>query len=374
METREKKTTIGRLWRLCPVRHTLLGLSLLWLGFYFCFRGNRALMNAICRIFVRPWHQTAGRLYSMAPFSVAQWVIVGWIIAGLAFAAQLVIHVVRNHSRGALYRWFISLLTMTMTIFGLFSLWWGVYYYSDSFAEQAGLERRAISVEELESVTRYFAEMANEYSSQVQRDADGVFTADFRELFDRSETLYHAVEKDFPCLSGPDLRAKPVVFSRFMSWIDNTGFFFAYTAEANVNVDCPMALLPATIGHELAHQRGVAHEDEANFVGVLACMTGGDAAFQYSGALMAYVYLGNALHSTDYDVWLAVYESLNEDVQRDLRVHNAYWAQFDTPAADISNKVYEGFLRTYGDDRGMRSYDACVDLLVLYYLDAAQES
>ena len=60
-----------------------------------------------------------------------------------------------------------------------------------------------------------------------------------------------------------------------------------------MNVDCPMALLPATIAHELAHQRGVAGEDEANFVAVAACLADGDPTFVYSGALMAYVYLGN---------------------------------------------------------------------------------
>ena len=48
METRErKKNRIARVWRLCPVRHTLLLLSLLWLGFYFTFRSRREWMKAI---------------------------------------------------------------------------------------------------------------------------------------------------------------------------------------------------------------------------------------------------------------------------------------------------------------------------------------
>ena len=261
---------------------------------------------------------------------------------------------------------------MAFTLFGLFSLWWGVFYYSDSFVSQSGLTRRPISNAELESVTAYFGSVANEYSSEVERDGRGIFTADLDELFDQSPTLYHPAEELFPCLTGPELRAKPVVFSRIMSYINNTGFFFPYTAEANVNVDCTMALLPATIAHELAHQRGVAREDEANFAAVAACMASGDDAYTYSGALMAYVYLGNALHDSDYEAWLRVYDSLNEDVHRDLRDHNAYWDRFDTKAAEVSDKVYEGFLKTYGDDRGMRSYDACVDLLVLYYLDKTE--
>ena len=372
METREKnRISVAAWWRLCPVRHSLLLLSLAWVGVYFATRENKRWMQFLSGTLVRPWHRLAGRIYSLVPFSAAEWIIALWIGLGLCFLVQLVIHIRRRHSGEALYRWVVSILAMATTLFGLFSLWWGVFYYSGTFAETSGLERRAISSEELRSVTAWFADMANEYSDQVERDERGVFTADRRDLFDRSRTLYHGIEKVFPELEGPELRAKPVVFSRIMSLMNNTGFFFPYTAEANLNVDCPTALLPATIAHELAHQRGVAREDEANFVAVAACLADGDAEYVYSGALMAYIYLGNALHSTDYAAWEEVYRSLNEDVRRDLDDHNAYWARFDTKVAEVSDKVYEVFLETYGDDRGMKSYDACVDLLTLYYLNKA---
>ena len=84
---------------------------------------------------------------------------------------------------------------------------------------------------------------------------------------------------------------------------------------------------------------------------------------------MAYIYLGNALHKADYEVWYALYERICPEARLDLNAHNAYWAQFDTPVQEASNKIYEAFLETYGDDRGMQSYGACVDLLVAYYID-----
>ena len=371
METKAKKNRIAGLWRLCPVRHTLLCLVLLWLAIYFASRSNRVWMNTLYALLVRPWHRAAGRFYSLVRFSAAEWIIALWVVMGVGFLAQLVIHVRRSSGWRALWRWAMTLLTVVGLLFGLFCLWWGVCYYADSFSQQAGLARRAISIEELASVTQYFATLANEYAGRVARDGSGAFTAERRALFDHSAVLYHAVEADFPCLAGPDLRAKPAVFSPVMSYMDNTGYYFCFTAEANVNTDCPMALLPATIAHELAHQRGVAAEDEANFVAVCACLADGDPTFVYSGALMAYVYLGNALHSADYDRWHAIYASLNEDVCRDLSLHNLYWEKYDTPIAEVTDRVYEQVLKTYGDDRGMKSYDACVDLLTVYYLDRA---
>ena len=134
----------------------------------------------------------------------------------------------------------------------------------------------------------------------------------------------------------------------------------------------PLTLLPATIAHELAHQRGVAAEDEANFVSVLASLENGQEDYVYSAAVMAYIYLGNALCKADSARWAAVYATLSDAVRRDLGAHNAYWDRFDQPVKEVSDRVYTAFLRTYGDDRGLQSYGACVDLLVAYYGETAR--
>lgn len=370
METTEKKKiTFRSLWRLCPARHVVLLVSLAWLAAYFLLRGNKAVMNALCRTLVRPWHAFAGKLFSAAPFSVTEWVILCLVTLGIVLLILLVVRLIRRRWSKA-YRTGMTVLSVSAALFALFCLWWGVLYYSDSFTEQSGLERRDISVQELETVTKYFAAQANALGEYVERGEDGVFTADKDAIFRRSADIYDGAEQIFPCLAAPAVRAKPVVLSRLLSYIHYTGFFFPYTAEANLNTDSPACLLPSTIAHELAHLRGVAREDEANFCAVVACMESGDDEYRYSGALLAYIYLGNALYSADYDAWHEVYSSLSEAVRADLTANNAYWKQFETTAADVSEKVYESFLQTYGDDRGMQSYGACVDLLTVYYLNA----
>ena len=370
METTEKKKIMFRsFWRLCPARHIVLLMSLAWIAAYFLLRGNKAVMNALCRTLVRPWHAFAGRLFSAVPFSVTEWVILFLVALGVVLLIVLLVRLIRRRWAKA-YRTGMTILSVSAALFALFCLWWGVLYYSDSFTEQAGLERRDVSVQELETVTKYFAAQANTLAERTERDGNGVCAMDKDAIFRRSADIYEGAEQTFPCLAAPAVRAKPVVLSRLLSYIHYTGFFFPYTAEANLNADSPVCLLPSTIAHELAHLRGVAREDEANFCAVVACMESGDDEYRYSGALLAYIYLGNALYSADYDAWHEVYSSLSEAVRADLTANNAYWKQFETPAADVSEKVYESFLQTYGDDRGMQSYGACVDLLTVYYLNA----
>ena len=57
----------------------------------------------------------------------------------------------------------------------------------------------------------------------------------------------------------------------------------------------------------------------------------------------------------------------------DLQENNRYWAQFESPVQTVTNTVYEGFLQSYGQTLGMRSYGACVDLLVNYCAEDAAE-
>jgi len=248
---------------------------------------------------------------------------------------------------------------------------WGVYYKTADFSEVSGLQDKAVSTDELYAVTSYFAECANTYAEQTQRDENGLFRADIGELLDQSATLYGPIVKKYPCLDGPSLRAKPLIFSKFMSWINFTGFFFPMTGEANLNTDAPHCLLPATIAHELAHQRGVAREDQANFVGVIACLESGKPDYCYSACLLAYIHLENALNQTDPARGKEISQKLSDKVKADLTANNEYWQARETAAAAVSKSVYSKFLAGYGEERGLKSYGACVDLLVAYYYNAA---
>lgn len=108
-------------------------------------------------------------------------------------------------------------------------------------------------------------------------------------------------------------------------------------------------------------------EQEANFVAVLASLESGDAVYIYSSALMAYNYLASALMGADYYLWEEVYESLDENVLRDMEASAQYWREYNTKAKGTSESIYASFLKGQGQTLGLMSYGACVDLLVTYY-------
>ena len=367
-----KKRGPAAIWGLCPKRHMLLLVSAGLIALHLLTRRNRDLMVFLSERVVRPLHRALGRLNAHVPFSAAELLLALFAAAVLLYVTVQIVSLIRKGERWArLYRTLMTLLTAGTAVYALFCLLWGVYYYADDFAARSGFENREISVEQLASVTRWFAEKANEYASEVPRDENGLCASDREEILRRSPEVFDKTEKSYPCLAGPPLAAKGIVCSRVMSYLDFSGFFFPFTAEANVNTDMPVCDLAATVAHELSHQRGVAKEQEANFTAVLACLDCGDPDYCYSACLLAYTHLGNALYGADHKAWEEIVGSLDENVVRDLRSRSAYWAQFDTPVQTASNAVYEGFLHSYDQTLGLKSYGACVDLLVnCYYADS----
>ncbi|NMB02581.1 MAG: DUF3810 domain-containing protein, partial [Firmicutes bacterium] len=44
----------------------------------------------------------------------------------------------------------------------------------------------------------------------------------------------------------------------------------------------------------------------------------------------------------------------------------AYWERYESPASKAASAMYDGFLKSHGQTLGVRSYGACVDLLVTW--------
>ena len=165
----------------------------------------------------------------------------------------------------------------------------------------------------------------------------------------------------------PDQQPKGIAFSKVMSAMNFTGFYFPFTGESNVNMDSPAMLLASTCAHELAHQRGIASEQQCNFLAVLACTRCDDANYNYSGWLLGYIHLSNALYRADREAWQEVRDSLPAEVLADLRSNSAYWSHYRGLTAAFTQSLNDKMIKTYGDALGTQSYGAVVDLLVAYY-------
>ena len=122
--------------------------------------------------------------------------------------------------------------------------------------------------------------------------------------------------------------------------------------------------IPFTTCHELSHLKGFMREDEANFIGWLACVRSEEAYFNYSGWIAAYIYAGNALAKYDRETHAMLAASLYPKVRTDLHAGSAFWAQYEGPVAETHDKVNDTYLKFNHQSDGVESYGRMVDLLL----------
>lgn len=372
----EKTAHKKNLRRLAPVRLGITLLCLLAVALIYALRVDEGAMLWVYEHVTHPYHLFMSKLCSHFAFSAAELVYAAAILGLAAYLLWCVYRLIRFPEKlWQLYRLVLTLAMAGAVFWAGLNVMWTPCYYAPGFAEQSGVDDGPLELEELETVTRWFAALASEYADEVPRDENGACTTDRDSVLDRAAGVFEGAAELYPFLDGEALRPKPIHFSRIMSCLDFTGFFFPMTGEANLNMDSPVFLLPSTSQHEIAHQRGVAMEQECNFVAVLSCLESEYADFRYAGAALAYIYLGNALAGADYEAYTEIYYSLSDTVRADFKAQSAYWDEFrDSAAQKASNTVYDSFLKSNGQELGMQSYGACVNLLVHYYIDEAREA
>ncbi len=333
----------------------------------------RGFANFVTVWFSRPVKALLGTVFGVIPLSVMELEYIAAFLFILIWNIRTVALAVRREDglRLALRRTGVFLLVIAYLL--VFFLWcFAIDYRSDSFSERSGLEAGPVETEDLYVVTKYFVQSAAQYAKEVKRDGDLHWAEELDGYLGSSKYIYENLNSEFPFLSARSrVPKKMYLTSRISSWMGFTGVYFPFSGESNINIESPGPFIPQTICHELAHQKGVYAEQEANFVGIAAAIASGDPVYVYSGLLAGSVHLANALAAADAKLWRELVPLMSDEMRTDWNDNHAYWQQFEGKVEEVSSKVYDGYLKAQGQELGIRSYGACVDLLVEYYADMA---
>ena len=362
METKKRHSLQADAWIFLAV------LPLPAVGLFHLLKHNQGVMSGWVWFVMAPLEQKLGRLWSLLPFSAAEALTVLFLAGNAVWLVRAAALLFRKKELLPFLRRLLAAAAAWLWLWAGLCWLWNTAYYIPSFARREHMDVKSFPVEELAAGTRYFAQQAAALAPRMERDAAGHFSEDLSGCFARGRDIYQNISWEFPSLDIGPTAAKPLLFSRLQSILGFTGVYFPFTGEANVNVDAPACLVPATIAHEMSHQRMVASELEANFVGIAACVSSDDPVFQYSGYLMGLINLCNALWSVSPDDWYSIAgQYFSPELSVDWTDNNEYWAALESPVEDAAGDMYDSFLKGNGQQLGIRSYGACVDLLVNYF-------
>lgn len=293
-----------------------------------------------------------GRLSGLFPFAVTEICIYLLLAFGLWYG-------IRHYKEGR--RLLVRAILFVSGLFFLFTVNCGINYYRRPFSFYSGLEVRKSSKEELEALCIFLTDTVNEMCSQgITEDMDTHTAAE------EGVRAMEGLGQIYPELSGYYPRPKPLAASWFFSVQQLCGQYSPFAVEATYNRVMPDYNIPHTVCHELSHLRGFMREDEANFIGYLACIGSENGAFRYSGYLSGWVYATNALAKTDLEAYREICKRLDERAWADLRYNNEFWASYDGKAAEVSNQLNDAYLKINSQSDGVKSYGRVVDLMLAY--------
>ena len=318
---------------------------------------------------------TIGRFSSIFPFSLSE--------AGLYLAAVFCIlnllFLIKKPLAALSRLFFLACLLLFLYTAGC-----GINYYRTPFSYEAGMVMEQSSAGELYSLCLFLTEQINSTLTETDHSGDalkGLYpgqtedtllpsAAMLRELGMEGVKSMKGLGTAYPQLSGYYPYPKPLMNPRLLSIQQLCGIYSPFTIEANYNREMPYYNIPHTICHELSHLKGFMREDEANFIGYLACIGSDSPDFRYSGYLTGWVYAGNALAKADLEAYYGLYGRLAPEAARDLAWNNQFWDRFDGKVAEASTQLNDRYLKANNQEDGVRSYGRMVDLMLAYYRDS----
>ena len=301
---------------------------------------------------------------SVVPFAFCEILLAALLI-------WFIISLIRAIVKKRMVRWLTGVLLIACILVTAFVGIWGLNYYAPPMRERLGLSDRQFTVAELKEATIYYRDRANELAYDVERGEDGVMIEyDFSELAAAAGEGYETLSQTIADFDGSTVRVKKLLSSDLQGKLGTTGVFICLTGESCVSTTTHCASMPFTMCHEIGHRMAFAREDEANFAGFLACSANNRPEFRYSGYYAAFRYCYSALYAQDPESAAEVWNGVSAAVARDWAdAVEHYRALRNEKAAEISDTVYDAYLKSFSVKSGVQSYGEVTDLLLVWYFE-----
>ncbi|MBE6693724.1 MAG: DUF3810 domain-containing protein [Ruminococcaceae bacterium] len=269
---------------------------------------------------------------------------------------------------------FILVLSSVVALFfSMFVFTFAAGYRGRTIDEKMELDKDNITAEELYAISEEVASRASELAPGILYGDDGFSYMPYtvEEMNTKLIEAYGKVSESYSFIPNAYTRIKPVLLSEGLSQMHITGVYTFFTGESNLNVIFPDYTLPFTAAHELAHQRGIAREDEANFVAFLVCTASDDPYIQYCGYVNMYEYLASSLRSADKELYRNVYGDLHPGIKGEFAAYSDFYDKYrDSVASDVSSTINNAYLQSQGT-AGTVSYGMVTRLAVGYFRKAS---
>ncbi len=314
-----------------------------------------------------PVRKILAQISSIVPFSITE---------TLLFASPLLITIIlirgiknAQISKKDSIRFLTKILAIVLFVFIAFVWTYSSGFHNSTIDKKLNLKVEKISNEDLYSASLIIIENLNELSNEITYDSTGasIMPYGYYKLSAKICEAYDKYEDEYGAIINFNSIVKPIILSEPMTYTHISGIYTFYTGESNININYPDFVVASSATHEMAHQRGVARENEANFVSFVVMTSSNDAFLRYSAYLDVYSTMVSALYSADKDLYYDAVSRLDNRVKADLASYSSFFDKYrDSVASEVTGNLNDSYLQANGQKEGTKSYGMIVDLTVAY--------
>ena len=310
---------------------------------------NPALLRFYSNWVFKPWQSARNQVFGLVSWSVGDRLYIIGLLALIVGLLRAIYFLVRfsTHSRYLGNNLLNTFITLT-TIYLLFFIGWGGNYYRPKLAKVWNLHiQNEFESGQLHHFDSFLIQKLNSLAPQYQQ-------LSFKAINQRAISEYQCCTDSRTSLKG--LQAKPSLVGYFMQYLGIQGYYNPWTGEAQVNAFLPEYMLPFVVCHEMAHQSGIAAEDDANLLSYAICTRSSLPAFQYSGYFNLWLYTHTRLHTLDSNLALASEAGVNALTLHHRDTLRIIRRQYRSPVGIWTASAYDAYLRMHDQKEGIRSY------------------
>ena len=313
-------------------------------------------------------------LFGWIPFSVGDLL---YFNAGLYLVWKLIRFIVilsrrkvREYLSWELLR---KMLRLILAIYIVFNVLWGMNYDRQGIATQLNLKVKPYTVSDLAELASVLQARLNDCAQRV----DSVQRLDLdrnTNLFHEGIASYEQVKNNFPFLTYSFPSIKPSMYSRIGHYFGFTGYYNPFSGEAQLKTTVPVFLKPFIICHEMAHQLGYGKENEANFVGYLACKNSANVNFSYSTYFELTLYALSDLKQSDTAYVKMLRQQWTPRVRNDYREYLNYLFRTRNRVEPVVMRFYDQYLKMNNQPKGQATYNEVIAWLIAYMKKYGKEA
>jgi len=232
----------------------------------------------------------------------------------------------------------------------LFIIGWGANYYKPSLASSWNIHSDTTSKKDnsgLIAFNKFLITKLNAFAPHYRSQS-------FSNV-DEQAIAYYRIFTDCQ-IKAHGLHAKTSLFGSFVARMAVEGYYNPFTGEAQVDGGVPGFMLPFVICHELAHQAGIAAEDDANLMAYALGTMVNDTSFNYSAYLNIWLYARTKLFRKDSVLANKLQLQLNKLTIAHIDTLEEIDRKYHGEISDYSSEMYDSYLRLEQQSGGIKSY------------------